>query len=193
MKSGVPVSELAPLEYRNALDIAMTVLRGQRRPLVICNIKQLEEDLGQRLNFWEGASNVPAGLWVEPQASTLKEQLHIFSKELAPTAKLVIIVSRPLARTLPERRNWKGEALATGFGGVLRLRVALKRSGYRIESAFGFHSAGAILLNFWAYQLERLSFPHLADRLHFAARLHYRTKWPWLSTVTLLVAAKEKK
>ncbi|HEX2914870.1 MAG TPA: hypothetical protein VH186_29020 [Chloroflexia bacterium] len=189
----VPATRLAPLEYRCALDAAMPLMSGATNPLVICNLPPLEGEVRQRLNAFTASGEAAAGLWVEPLADSWQSQLALFSGALPPRAPLAILLSRPLARLLPERRPWQGQPLGLQFAALFSLGLALRRAGFKPESLYGFHSVRSILLNLASGQAARFQRPDLADRLHFAARLGYRSPalTASLATVNLLIARRE--
>ena len=190
-----PVVALAPLDYRFALDAAMPLLAGPAPPLVRCSVPELAAEIEQRLPqviAAVGVASAPAALWVEPPATGWRADLRVFAAALPPGAPLVIIASRPLARLLPERRSWPGRPLGLTWGGVERLCRALSRGGFALEARHGVHSAVAIGLSLIGQAVARMGHPRHGDRLHFAARLHYRTTGPFaaLATVALLLARR---
>ncbi|HEX9440301.1 MAG TPA: hypothetical protein VF909_11495 [Roseiflexaceae bacterium] len=188
-----PMANLAPLDYRYALDAAMPLLAGKTPPILRCNLPELEREVRQRIPDWAGASVARAGLWIEPLADTWQAELQALASALPASAPLVVVASRPLARLLPERRSWGGQPLGFRPGGISRLRRGLRGAGLVLEASYGIHSAVAIGLNALSWQLAHLGRPDLADRIHFAARLRYCAEGPLavLSTVALLIARKE--
>jgi hypothetical protein len=183
----------APLEYRYALDAAMPVLASAGPPLVLCNVPELEHEVRQRVAQRAGAARVDAALWVEPLLQSWQVDLAFLSDVLSEGGPLVVVASRPLARTLPERRPWGGRPLGFAPGGVWRLRRALTPAGLTLEGTYGLHAAPAVWLSLLSRLAERWGRPDLGDRLHFAARLRYCASGrlaAW-STVALLVARKE--
>ena len=192
-----PVSALAPLDYRYALDAAMPLLAGPDPPLVHCAVPELAAEIRQRLPHAAGATGVdgaPAALWVEPRAAGWADELRVLAAALSADAPLVIVASQPLARLLPERRSWRGQPLGLTWGGVERLCRALSHHRLRLEARHGVHSVVAIGLSLMGQAVARAGRPALGDRLHFAARLRYRTTGPFaaLATVALLLARKER-
>ncbi len=185
---GTEISALAPLDYRYALDAAMPLLARAQAPLLLCRVPQLAIPLGP--DSTARASDV--ALWVEPLADTWQADLALLATHLAVNGQLLLVFSRPLAAILPERRSWGIRALGTRLGGIRRLRSALSRAGFSLETGYGIHTVVAMGLNLISQQLERWGRPDLGDRLHFAARLRYCTDGPLavLSTVALLVATK---
>lgn len=186
----LPCSQLAPLEYCYALDAALATLGGAP-PLLICRASELQAEVEQRLPQLMPA--VPrAGLWIEPEAATLEADSATFARALGPGAPLIVIASQPLARTLPERRGWRGAGLGLRPGGIGRLCAVLRAAGFGPIAHHGIHSAAAIGLNALGAQMARRGRPDRADQLHFAARLRYRSSgWQaQFSTVALLVAHK---
>lgn len=189
MIATVPVSRLAPLEYRYALDAAMVWL-ADRHVLVRCELPELKHEVQQRIPR-PVAAGADAALWIEPRAATWQAELASLVKALPAGAPIIIIASRPLARLIPERRTWDGTALGMQFGGFRRLYRALAHAGLRVDSSYGVHSVQAIGLNLLGQQAERWGRPDIGDRLHFAARRRYcATGVSVFSTVGLLVARK---
>lgn len=190
----LPMVALAPLDYRYALDATMTVLAGRGTPLIICNIAELGGEIRQRLPRWSTTQPAPAALWIEPQAPTWTAELATLAAALAPGAPLVIIASRPLARLLPERRAWQGQPLGLSIGGVNRLRAELPQAKFRLQTIQGIHSVVSIGMSVLSLVAEHIGRLEVADRLHFAARLHYRTTGSLAlgATVALLIAQKER-
>lgn len=187
----LPMCDLAPLDYRYALDATMPTLAGHTVQ-VYCNVPALEGEIRQRLPRQATVNAVTAALWVEPLVSTWAAEIDTLTRQLPAGAPLVVVASRPLARLLPERRSWNGRPLCMGLGGVCRLRHALALAGFRVAAVHGIHSLYAIALNILSRQIERRGRPDGGDRLHFAARLHYRAPSPLaaMSTVALLFAHK---
>ena len=190
----LPATELAPLDYRYALDAAMATLGSDAVPLVVCNAPELVDEIRQRLPYLSESGRASAALWVEPLAGIWPTELRGFAEALGAGAPLVVVASRPLARLLPERHGWTGRALGLRPGGIGRLTRGLRRCGFALDASYGVHSAPAIGLNLLSRQLDRWGHPDLGDRLHFAARLRYCTSGPlaMLSTVALLIARKER-
>ena len=187
-----PVADLAPLEYRYALNAAMSILAGEIAPVVLCHIPELECEVRQRLSYhgeWKLAS---AGLWVEPLVGTWTAELEYITHVLDGNARLVILASRPLATLLSERKSWVGKPLGTQPGGLSKLYRALAGSGFSLEKSYGIHSILAITLNLMSRTAARCGRPELGDRLQFAARLRYCTSGPLatLSTLALLFARR---
>jgi hypothetical protein len=188
------MTHLAPLEYRYALDAALTCLPRTTEPLTICNVAALTDELRQRLPQTAETTPAAAALWIEPLTATWRMELASLTARLTPDAPLAVIASRPLARLIPERRAWPERSLGMRPGGVAELRRALVRAGYRIDAEYGIHSVMSIVLNGVSQRLERWDRPDLGDRLHFAARLRYCTTGApaALTTVALLAARKER-
>ncbi|RPJ22340.1 MAG: hypothetical protein EHM33_23765 [Chloroflexi bacterium] len=189
-----PAFARAPLDYRYALDAAMSIFAGKSPPRVLCNPPELMSEIRQRIPFWAETSTAPAGLWVEPLRDTWREDLQSLAGALTGGAPLVIIASRALARLLLERHSWAGKPLGFLPGGIARLQHALARAGFLIEASYGIHSALAIGLNTSSQLMERWGRSDIGDRLHLAARHHYCTSGPlaMLGTVMLLIARKEQ-
>lgn len=197
-----PMVALAPLDYRYALDAAMSLLNNTSGPLVQCNIPALEGEIVQRIpnpmhlpNKPEGnslpehhTSAVPAALWIEPMRDTWQDELRTLAHVLTHNASLVIIASQPLARMVPERQSWPGNPLGIAPFGIATLRRALKRQGFTIEATYGIHSLFAIGLSMMSQYIDRYR-PELGDRLHFASRLRYAVRGSLapFATVALMV------
>lgn len=165
---------------------------GGRSVLVRCAVAPLQRELGQRLGG--GPPATPgAGLWVEPQAGHWQADLALFTAELPTSAPLIVVAARPLVRLLRERRSWGDDPLGARFGGLHQLAQALAVAGFTLRERHGLHTLGAIGLNALAAQVARLGRPELADQLHFAARLRYRSGGALaaLSTLALLVARRD--
>ena len=186
----LPVWDLAPREYGQALDAAMALLVGEETPVLRCAVPALAAEAGQRLPAWREAGPTGAVLWIEPLEAGWQAELEALSAGLNGGGTLVIVASRPLARLLPERREWPGEALGLQLGGLGRLRRALAEAGLALEAEYGLHTLSATILNLLGQCASRGGRPDLGDRLHFAGRLRYITSGPLarLSTVALLVA-----
>lgn len=189
-----PVAALAPLEYRYAFDVAVSILGTASVPLVLCNVPQLMDEVCQRLPDGGGTHTTNTALWVEPLVETWHADLTTLAGALPVGGLLVIVVSRLLACLLPERRSWGGRPLGFQPGSVVRLPRALIQAGFTLEASYGLHSAFAIGLSLLSHRLERWGRPDLGDRLHFAARLCYCITGPLavLSTVALLVVRKTR-
>jgi hypothetical protein len=192
MIGALPVSAAAPLEYRYALDAAMPTVAAARVAIVRCNVPELIAEVSQRLPRGEDAHIAEAGLWIEPVDETYRDDVAYFARRLAAGAPLVVIASRPLARWLPECRQWSVRALGYRPGGRRRLRAALVRSGFTLHRTYGIHSPAAIALNILARLMARSGRADVADRLHAAARLRYCATGPLaaLSTVALSFATR---
>jgi hypothetical protein len=191
MIARLPMIALAPLDYRYALDAARTIFPPQAAPLIRCNLPELERELRQR--FVAQPESIEQGaLWIEPQASSWRMELNDFAYHLPLGVPLVIIVSRPLARLLPERRSWGGQALGMRLRGVYALQKDLYDAGLVIEARHGIHTAVSIALSQIGTLAARRGRPDLGDRLHFAARLRYAAQGPLaaLATVGLVVARR---
>lgn len=191
MIGSLPSAQLAPLEYRYALDAALALLAGAV-PLTVCHAAALWPELQQRVN---GAltGQASAAIWVEPQAHSWRGELDGLMRGLSANATLLVVVSQPLARLLPERRGWGDDPLGVRLGGMRRLTRGLAGAGFRLRERHGLHSLEAIGLNALAAQAARRGQPALADRLQFAARLRYRSagRSAGLASVALLVARRE--
>ncbi|HEX6292759.1 MAG TPA: hypothetical protein VFZ66_26480 [Herpetosiphonaceae bacterium] len=190
----LPMAALAPLDYRYALDGARTLFEPHATPLIRCHAPELAAEVAQRFPAPPPADASAGALWIEPLVPSWGAELADLARQLPVGARLVVLVSQPLARMLPERRAWSGQPLGMRLLGLRDLRHALRKGDLVIETTYGIHSAASIALSQVSQQAARLSRPDLADRLHFAARLRYHTQGPLsaLATVALLVARKEQ-
>ncbi len=190
-----PMSALGPLDYRYALDAAMSALAGVGMPAIRCNIPELVGEVRQRFPRQAENSAVAGALWIEPRADDWQRELATIADRLRCGAPLVVVASQPLARLLPERRAWSERALGMRPGGIARLRSALPLAGFTPPLIYGIHTATAIGLSLLSRSAEIIGRPDLADRLHFAARLHYCAAGPLaaLATVVLLIARKDSR
>jgi hypothetical protein len=189
-----PMFDLAPLDYRYALDAAMSLVGAELTPAVLCQVPELAAEIGQRLPAQRADIRAAgAALWIEPLAGSWQADLALLAQALPHRAVLVIVASRPLARLVPERRAWGAQPLGLRLGGIAQLQRELRRAGFALAANYGLHSGLAIVLSRLGQQIERLGRPDLGDRLQFEARLRYCTGG-WLAalaTVGLLVAKKE--
>jgi hypothetical protein len=188
----LPVSNLAPLEYRYALDASMPTLAGARSLAVRCHVPELLSEIRQRVPHYSDGPASAAALWVEPMVDTWRADLKALAQGLPTGGSLVIVASRPLARLVPERTGWRGQPLGLGVAGIVRLRRALAQAGFILEASYGVHSLFAIGLSLVGQQLARRGRADLGDRLHFAGRLRYCVDGLLapLATVALLFARK---
>lgn len=189
----LPVSERAPLDYRYALDAAASLLSNAGPSLVLCQANELVAEVRQRIPRWGTKESATAALWVEPRAKGWQAEVETLQNALPGGAPLVIVMSRPFAQIVLERRGWTQPALGLQVGGIERVRRALVRAGFTLEASHGIHSVAAMALNVIGQRCERLGRPELGDRLQFAARRRYRVTGfaEGLSTVALLVARQE--
>lgn len=179
-----PCYKQAPLEYRYALDAAMTWLAHCRQVAVVCAIPALHAEVAQRTPVRTIQDQPDAGLWVEPLVNGWQADLAALAPRLPAGAPLAVVASQPLARLIPERRGWSGAPLGMRPGGLRTLREALGRAGFCVEQQHGVHSLDAIIRNQFGRLLARAGRPDLADRQEFAARLHYRAAPPWTTLAT---------
>lgn len=185
-------ADVAPLEYRYALDAAMPVVAGRNSPMVLCNVPQLESEVRQRLSHISEPQLAMAGLWIEPLRGSWMNDLEKIQHTLNCNSPLIILASRPLANLLPERKSWTGRPLGTHLRGLSNLSQALLESGFVLESNYGVHSIWAIALSLVSRTVDLCGRPDLGDRLQFAARLHYCIRGPLagLSTLALIFARR---
>jgi hypothetical protein len=163
----LPMSELAPLDYRVALDVAMVALSG-RDVLLRCAVPQLANEVGQRLAYM-AERDATAGLWVEPLADSWEAELEAL-RQLPADAPLIVVHATPLSRLRPERTYWHVNPLGVWSGGGGRLRKALRRAGFRIERRAAVQSGASVALARLAGLAARARRPDVADRTAAAAR-----------------------
>lgn len=191
VNTAVLVSELAPLEYRIALDAACAWLaphpplrlRGEQPGLAA----ELEMRLAPSLQPpWRSA------LWIEPQRDGWQAALAELAAALPNQARLAVLLSLPLARRLPERRDWRGTALGEQAGGLARFLRALPENGFALHSLHGLHSGQAVLLNALAAVARKAGRLALGDRLEFSARRSYikPLSRSWGASVALALAVR---
>jgi hypothetical protein len=187
----LPMVELAPLDYRYALDAARTIFPAHTTPLICCRQPELSGEAQQR--FATATLGSSGALWIEPQATGWQAELGTIAQQLAHAMPLIVILSQPMARLIPERRDWAGQPLGMRLGGRRALCQALRRAGLTIEMSYGIHSPASIILSQISHQAARWGRPDLGDRLHFAARLRYcaRDLLAAFGTVGLLVVRRK--
>lgn len=183
----LPTYSLAPVEYRLALDAAASAL-GDGAVAWVCRCAELEGEVLQRFGDPDLTSS-RAALLVEPGVAGWRSDLDSLGPRLEPGGRLAVLLSRPLARLLPERARWRGRPLGVALGGVYRLKGGLRGAGLSYLAERGFHSLGAIVLSAGGDLADRAGRPALGDRLRAAARLRYVTQGA-LATVALVVATK---
>ena len=193
MIGALPRYDQAPLDYRYALDAAMTWLARCQPVAVVSRIPALSAEIDQRLMAGAGEGQSGAGLWAEPLLDQWRTDLADLAARLTVGAPLVVVAAQPLARILPECRRWPGTPLGIQPGGLRQLQRALTLAGFRIEERHGLHSLSAILLNQSGQLLARGGRPDWGDRLEFAARLRYCAAPPWtvFATVSLWLARRQ--
>ncbi len=191
MKQDVALYKLAPLEYRVGLDAASTWLAQQPPLKLYCEQPALLGEAAQRLPAAEAGPSA-SGLWIEPQISSWQAVLEVLALELPPGGRLAVLLSRPLSRRLPERRDWQGTALGERPGGVRQLVHALHHHGLRMVTLQGLHSGQATLLLAAAALARKAGTLARADRLEFAARQRYIQAMgkAWGATCALILAER---
>ena len=147
-----PTAAPPPLEYRCALDAAMSALAGPHPPLVLCQMPALDGEIDQRLPWQDWPERARAALWVEPLRQSWRAELRSLAGVLPGGAPLVVVVSRPLARLLPARPRASDMPLGLACGGIGKLRRALRRSGFGLEGEFGLHTPISVGLHQIGYQ-----------------------------------------
>jgi len=188
------MAHLAPIDYRYALDAALTLLAGAQSPAVRCHAAALAPEARQRVPVRSSLSHVDAVLWVEPLKTGWHDEFRKLAAALPVDGRFVVLASRPLARLLPERRGWLEQPLGVDVGGLRRLHRVFTRSGYRLEASYGIHSPYSIVVSLVGQLLSRLGRADIGDRLHFAARSMYCITGPLAlgSTVALQLWRKEQ-
>lgn len=191
MLGNLPIHRLASLEYRYALDAAMTLLPQQTASLVRCDIAALHSEVAQRLPSGIEPP-APTALWVEPMARSWQRDLAELAENLLSGGTLIIVTSRPLAWFLPERRDWESLPLGIKPGGLKVLRREIKQTQLVLLQEYGIHTLTAMMLNQLGRLATRSGRPDHGDRLEFAARLRYcsRGYLSHFATVSLLKARK---
>ena len=169
----IPVWDLAPREYGQALDAAMAFLAAEETPVLRCAVPALAAEAFQRLPAWRKTGPTGSALWLEPLEGGWQNELNALSAGLNSGGTLVIVASRPLARMLPEGREWPEKALGLKLGGLARLRRALVEAELILEAEYGLHTPLATLLNLLGQMASSGGQPDWGDRLHFAGRLRY--------------------
>jgi hypothetical protein len=189
----VPMWSRAPLEYRTALDAALSLVTGPAAPVVHCQVPELAAEASQRLPNAAEIDSAQTILWIEPLAVNWQDQLERLLEQLDRGGLLVILASRGPARWLPERQGWPEQPLGLQIGGLGRLRRSLRQNGLSLERELGFHTGRSVIGSLLGKVVDRLGYPDLGDRLAAAARLYYASSGPWaaVSTVVLLVAHRE--
>ena len=184
----LPMSNLAPLDYRYALDAAIAIFGGTAQTLIQCSVPALSAEINQRFPDYEATTSRQC-LWVEPLVADWQTKLAHINTATEQGTKLIIIASQPLARLLPERRTWPGAPLGMRWNGLSQLHQALKQQRFQPQQRYGIHTVTSIIYHTLSRQWERFGRPDVADRVHYAARLHYCTQSPLrrLATVGLEV------
>ncbi len=128
------------------------------------------------LSVWNGQTR--AIIWAEPDLHFPVAVLGKIRRLLLPGGRLYVVVSGGLAGALPEwqeadrQRPVEGRP-APNPAGLLWTLKHLRRSGFTIESVYGFHSPRSI---FWSLAQRIFSFwgrDDVADRCHFRMRADY--------------------
>jgi hypothetical protein len=182
----LPVYSLAPLEYRYALDAAMSIIGNKEEIIVRCGDPHLLTEVRNRIPVWQESGAAEAGLWVEPRIDGWQVDLET----LGECDSLVLVASRPMARLIP--KGWELRSLGMRPAGIEKLVRALDRADFVIDSHYGVHTIASIGLNSLSRFVDIYGRPDLADRLGFAARLRYCTSGPsrTFSTVALILARR---
>jgi hypothetical protein len=163
---------VAPLEYRSALDSIMPALT-KPNALVINNLIALDGELDERGATCQVRTLTSTIVWIEPLAATWTDDLSLIRSRLARNGKLYVVASLPLARYVPERSAWRELPLGIQARGMRQLQRGLNDSGFEINRVHGFHSAESIVLNGVGTICHTFGRSDIADRCNFAARLRY--------------------
>jgi hypothetical protein len=164
-------------EYINALD-ALPSFVDLRAVQLICQTQQLDPLV---LHYFPSNIQQPnQTVWLEPQ---IGEPLP----NLSDSQRLAIIMARPLARLLPERRGWTDAPLGFQWKGSVWLRRQMRGAGWRFSAEYRFHTLRSVVLNGMGHLCERFERPAQADRWQFAARQQYIAQPPAIATLSLLI------
>lgn len=191
MTSVAIVSELAPLEYRIALDAACTWLAARPPLLLRSEQRELDAEIELRL----APSPQPpwrSALWVEPQRDSWQRALTELSMSLPSRARLAVLLSLPPSRRLPERNKWLGESLGEQPGGLRRFVQAFADQGFELPTMHGLHTGQSVLYNALAGLARNAGRLAWGDRLEFTARRSYikPLSRSWGATVALALAVR---
>jgi hypothetical protein len=187
----IPEYQQIPLEYRVALDASSVWLANSSPIKLHCGQPALLQEVDQRLTITD-ASTWSDGLWIEPQAATWENVLNELTQQLSSGSRLAVLLSLPLARRLPERRDWSGNALGEYPRGLSTFTHALHKHEFLVNIIQGLHTGQAILFNFISSSSRKIGQYALADRIEFFARQHYIKPLPtaWGATCALLLATR---
>jgi hypothetical protein len=183
---------IVPLDYRVALDAIAPSVQLAGRPVVVCNLPALEDELRLRSLAGPVPTLSSVAVWIEPMQETWKSELEQLTARISNRGSLFVIYSRPLARLIPERQRWDDDAVGIRISGFSRLRRALIRAGFQIRNEYGFHGVQSISLNMAGKIAGFFRRDDLVDRLEFASRLRYCSSGllAGVSTVALIEAVK---
>ena len=175
------------LEYQHAFDYCAVEAQRYGGPVMVAASSTFyASQLLGRLEACEpqlidadgvAASRLAAGcaraiVWAEPEQATGAQALRNLHRLLSPQGCLYVIVSRPLARLLPE---WRGAAAhpAIAPAGLRRTIGWLRGEGWSIVQMYGFHGPASIIWEGAGRVMERVGRADLADRCHFKMRDTY--------------------
>jgi len=188
----VPVYSRTFAEYRSALDAASVWLSEYSPLKLFCISDLLRLESLQRMGFsdvapWKGI------LWVEPQLEQWTQTLNSCVQNLAPSGRLAVVISQPLAKILPERLNYQDKPLGLQRSGLRQILTALRSNKFNIEEVQSLHTYQSILTNQSAAIIRRMNKFALADRLEFSAKQHYIQPWKGASrgTCALILATRK--
>ena len=190
MKEAVPVYVKIPSEYQIALDAAC-VWVSENVTHFHCGSGMLRSEILQRVNIVDRSSQSSV-LWVEPQVGQWEKTLSSFSQELPFGSNIAVVLSLPLAKRLPERKNWKDHPIGFQRYGLKNLCFTLASHSFSLEGIYALHTGNSILLNQLAAIIRSMKFYALADRLEFVAKKHYIRTWKGagIATCALILATK---
>ena len=175
-----------PLDYCYALDAARTLLGANAA--VICEIPELDLAIHERFPAGDNSPEPGGALWIEPRVSDATTRISQFADVIPIGGQLVIIISQPLSRLLPERRSWDTNHAGTHSRQARTMFCRLSDAGFEREEMHGFHTMEAIAINMLSRAAGAIGRPDWSDRLHFAARLRYSRdgRFSTLATVGLI-------
>lgn len=132
-----------------------------------------------------------AAVWAGPEQQDGEQVLEQVDQVLVPEGCLYIVTSGWLARFLPE---WQRDADRPGERPASPQHTAgwLRRGGFVVESAQGFHGPESTLWGYTSRLMAALGRGDLADRCYFQMRARYVVSgWQArLAPVVVLVARK---
>lgn len=185
-----PMYELAPLDYRYAMDAALTMI-DPSSAAVCCKSQALQPTLQNRLP--QASSGIArSGLWIEPSAQYWRDEFSELVARLDSDSRLVVIMSMPLAWSLPPHGKWSALALGTRPRGLTTLLRWIQEHRFVIEACYGVHTSDSIAHNMLAQAIDRIGRPELADRQRAAARFRYCLPQSAARATVVLISARRQ-